>query len=121
MVPEIAYWPMLILATAATVIASQAVITGAFSVTQQAVQLGLLPRIDIRNTSETQAGQIFVPAVNTFLMIGVLLLLVVFQSSHNLTAAYGVAVTGTMLVNTLMSYSVITKGWKWPMWRSPEP
>ncbi len=116
MVPELAYWPMLVLATAATVIASQAVITGAFSVTQQAVQLGLLPRIDIRNTSETQAGQIFVPAVNSFLMFGVLALLVTFQSSHNLTAAYGVAVTGTMLVNTLMSYSVITKRWKWPLW-----
>ncbi|MDQ8028237.1 MAG: potassium transporter Kup [Brevundimonas sp.] len=116
MVPQAIYWPMLALATAATVIASQAVITGAFSVTQQAVQLGLLPRIQILNTSESQAGQIFVPAVNTLLMIGVLVLLVVFQSSHNLTAAYGVAVTGTMLVNTLMAYSVITKKWKWPMW-----
>jgi len=116
MVPTFAYWPMLALATAATVIASQAVITGAFSVTQQAVQLGLLPRIDIRFTSETQAGQIFVPAVNTFLMIGVLLLLFVFQSSHNLTAAYGVAVTGVMLINTLMSYSVITRKWGWPVW-----
>ncbi|RZJ96299.1 MAG: potassium transporter Kup, partial [Brevundimonas sp.] len=92
------------------------VITGAFSVTQQAVQLGLLPRIDIRFTSETQAGQIFVPAVNTFLMVGVLLLLVVFQSSHNLTAAYGVAVTGVMLINTLMSFSVIRRKWKWPLW-----
>ncbi|OYX56072.1 MAG: potassium transporter Kup [Brevundimonas subvibrioides] len=116
MVPEFAYWPMLALATIATVIASQAVITGAFSVTQQAVQLGLLPRIDIRFTSETQAGQIFVPAVNTFLMLGVLTLLFVFQSSHNLTAAYGVAVTGVMLINTLMAYSVITKKWKWPLW-----
>ncbi|PQZ78475.1 MULTISPECIES: potassium transporter Kup [unclassified Brevundimonas] len=116
MVPQMIYWPMLILATAATVIASQAVITGAFSVTQQAVQLGLLPRIDIRNTSETLAGQIYVPAVNSLLMIGVLFLLLTFQSSHNLTAAYGVAVTGTMLVNTLMSWSVVTKKWKWPMW-----
>jgi KUP system potassium uptake protein len=116
MVPQAIYWPMLALATAATVIASQAVITGAFSVTQQAVQLGLLPRIAITNTSETQAGQIYVPAVNSLLMVGVLTLLVVFQSSHNLTAAYGVAVTGTMLVNTLMSYSVITKKWRWPMW-----
>jgi KUP system potassium uptake protein len=116
MVPEIAYWPMLALATIATVIASQAVITGAFSVTQQAVQLGLLPRIDIRFTSETQAGQIFVPAVNTFLMVGVLTLLFVFQSSHNLTAAYGVAVTGVMLINTLMSFSVISKKWNWPLW-----
>lgn len=116
MVPQGIYWPMLALATAATVIASQAVITGAFSVTQQAVQLGLLPRIQILNTSESQAGQIYVPAVNTLLMVGVLVLLVVFQSSHNLTAAYGVAVTGTMLVNTLMSWSVITKKWNWPMW-----
>ncbi|MBX9616793.1 MAG: potassium transporter Kup [Caulobacteraceae bacterium] len=116
MVPQFAYWPMLALATAATVIASQAVITGAFSVTQQAVQLGLLPRIDIRFTSETQAGQIYVPAVNTFLMIGVLTLLFMFQSSHNLTAAYGVAVTGVMLINTLMAYSVITRKWKWPVW-----
>ncbi len=116
MVPELAYWPMLGLATVATVIASQAVITGAFSVTQQAVQLGLLPRIDIRFTSETQAGQIFVPAVNTFLMVGVLTLLVVFQSSHNLTAAYGVAVTGVMLINTLMSFPVITRKWGWTVW-----
>ncbi|MBJ7484646.1 potassium transporter Kup [Brevundimonas sp.] len=116
MVPHFAYWPMLLLATIATVIASQAVITGAFSVTQQAVQLGLLPRIDIRFTSETQAGQIFVPAVNTLLMVGVLTLLVVFQSSHNLTAAYGVAVTGVMLINTLMSFSVITKKWGWSVW-----
>jgi len=116
MVPQFAYWPMLILATVATVVASQAVITGAFSVTQQAVQLGLLPRIDIRNTSESQAGQIFVPAVNSLLMVGVLALLVTFQSSHNLTAAYGVAVTGTMLVNTLMAWSVVTKKWKWPLW-----
>ena len=116
MVPTVIYWPMLALATAATVIASQAVITGAFSVTQQAVQLGLLPRIDIRNTSETQAGQIYVPAVNTLLLVGVLLLLFVFQSSHNLTAAYGVAVTGVMLINTLMAFSVIRRKWKWPLW-----
>jgi len=116
MVPQAIYWPMLLLATVATVIASQAVITGAFSVTQQAVQLGLLPRITIRFTSESTAGQIFVPAVNSLLMIGVLTLLVVFQSSHNLTAAYGVAVTGVMLINTLMSFSVISKKWKWPMW-----
>ncbi|HAD84695.1 MAG TPA: potassium transporter Kup [Brevundimonas sp.] len=116
MVPQLVYWPMLILATAATVIASQAVITGAFSVTQQAVQLGLLPRLDIRNTSETQAGQIYVPAINSLLMVGVLFVLVTFQSSHNLTAAYGVAVTGTMMVNTLMSFTVVRHKWKWPMW-----
>jgi KUP system potassium uptake protein len=116
MVPTVVYWPMLALATAATVIASQAVITGAFSVTQQAVQLGLLPRIEIKNTSETQAGQIYVPAVNNLLMIGVLVLLFTFQSSSNLTAAYGVAVTGVMLINTLMAYSVIRYKWNWPVW-----
>ncbi len=81
MVPALAYWPVLLLAAAATVIASQAVITGAFSMTQQAVQLGLLPRIDIRRTIETQAGQIFVPQVNTMLLIGVLVLLFSFQTS----------------------------------------
>ncbi len=116
MVPQVAYWPMLILATLATIIASQAVITGAFSVTQQAVQLGLLPRLDIRFTSETQAGQIFVPSINSLMLIGVLVLLIVFQSSHNLTAAYGVAVTGVMLINTLMAYTVITRKWNWPLW-----
>ncbi|MEG1451278.1 potassium transporter Kup [Brevundimonas sp.] len=116
MVPELIYWPLLLLATAATVIASQAVITGAFSVTQQAVQLGLLPRLDIRNTSETQAGQIFVPAINGLLMVGVLFLLVTFQNTHNLTAAYGVAVTGVMFVNTLMAFTVARHKWKWPLW-----
>ncbi len=113
MVPHFAYWPVLILATLAAVIASQAVITGAFSMTQQAVQLGLLPRIDIKRTSETQAGQIFVPAVNGLMMIGVLLLLVVFQSSHRLASAYGVAVTGTMFVSTLLAYVVVRQLWKW--------
>lgn len=116
MVPEMAYWPMLGLATLATIIASQAVITGAFSVTQQAVQLGLLPRIDIKQTSESQAGEIFVPAVNSLLMIGVLALLFTFQSSHNLTAAYGVAVTGVMLINTLMAWFVLRHRWKWKLW-----
>ncbi len=115
MVPQFAYWPILILATIATVIASQAVITGAFSMTQQAVQLGLLPRIEIKRTSETQAGQIFVPQVNRFLMIGVLLLLFVFQSSHRLAGAYGIAVTGAMFVDTLLAYFVVRRMWKWNM------
>ncbi|WP_309645836.1 potassium transporter Kup, partial [Phenylobacterium sp.] len=117
MVPEIAYWPVLVLATAATVIASQAVITGAFSMTQQAVQLGLLPRIDIRRTSETQAGQIFVPQVNTFLMVGVLILLFTFQNSSALAAAYGIAVTGSMFVDTLLFFVIIRHMWKRPMWQ----
>jgi len=113
MVPELAYWPVLVLAATATVIASQAVITGAFSVTQQAVQLGLLPRIDIRRTSETQAGQIYVPQVNTLLLIGVLVLLFSFKTSSALAAAYGIAVTGSMLVDTLLAFVIVRFMWKW--------
>ncbi len=113
MVPAFAYWPVLVLATVAAVIASQAVITGAFSLTQQAVQMGLLPRIDIKRTSETQTGQIFVPAVNGLMMAGVLVLLVVFQSSHRLASAYGIAVTGTMFMSTVLAYVVARHLWKW--------
>jgi KUP system potassium uptake protein len=113
MVPAIAYWPVLILATAATVIASQAVITGAFSMTQQAVQLGLLPRMDIKRTSETQAGQIFVPQVNTYLMVGVLVLLLVFRDSHRLASAYGIAVTGAMFVDTMLAFVIARRHWNW--------
>ncbi len=118
MIPEPIYWPVLILATVATVIASQAVITGAFSMTQQAVQLGLLPRIDIRRTSETQAGQIYVPQVNTILMVGVLILLFTFQNSSNLAAAYGIAVTGAMFVDTLLFFVIIKHMWKRPTWQA---
>ncbi|MDZ4054981.1 potassium transporter Kup [Phenylobacterium sp.] len=118
MIPEAAFWPVLILATAATVIASQAVITGAFSVTQQAVQLGLLPRIDIRRTSETLAGQIYVPQVNMMLLVGVLALLAMFQNSSNLAAAYGIAVTGSMFVDTLLFFVIIGALWKRPWWQA---
>jgi KUP system potassium uptake protein len=118
MAPQALYWPILILATMATVIASQAVITGAFSLTQQAVQLGLVPRMDIKRTSETQAGQIFVPAVNNFLMVGVLILLFVFRSSHNLASAYGIAVTGAMFVDTLLAYIVVRRMWKWNLFQT---
>ena len=118
MIPEVAYWPVLLLATAATVIASQAVITGAFSMTQQAVQLGLFPRIDIRRTSETQAGQIYVPQVNTMLMVGVLLLLFLFKSSSNLASAYGIAVTGSMFVDTLLFFYIVRYMWKRPLWQA---
>jgi len=118
MIPEVAYWPVLLLATTATVIASQAVITGAFSMTQQAVQLGLLPRIDIRRTSETQAGQIFVPQVNTMLMVGVLILLFTFGTSSRLAAAYGIAVTGSMFVDTLLFFVIIRHMWKRPLWQA---
>ena len=113
MVPHFAYWPVLILATAAAVIASQAVISGAFSMTRQAVQVGLIPRIDIKRTSETQSGQIFVPSVNGIMIVGVLLLLGVFQSSHRLASAYGVAVTGTMFISTLLAWVVARNLWKW--------
>ncbi|ESQ91662.1 potassium transporter Kup [Asticcacaulis benevestitus] len=118
MVPDIAYWPIFLLATCATVIASQAVITGAFSMTQQAVQLGLLPRIDIKRTSETQAGQIFVPQINTMLMVGVLVLLFVFRSTDRLTSMYGIAVTGAMLVDTLLAYVFLRHVWKWKRWQA---
>ena len=118
MVPDLFYWPVFGLATMATVIASQAVITGAFSMTQQAVQLGLLPRIDIKRTSETQAGQIFVPQINTMLMIGVLILLFAFRSTDRLTSMYGIAVTGAMLVDTLLAYVFLRHVWKWKRWQA---
>jgi len=118
MIPEVAYWPVLTLATIAAVIASQAVITGAFSMTQQAVSLGLFPRIDIRRTSETQAGQIYVPQVNTFLLIGVLVLIFMFQNSSNLASAYGIAVTGSMFVDTLLFFYIVRYMWKRPVWQA---
>jgi KUP system potassium uptake protein len=118
MAPKAIYWPILVLATAATVIASQAVITGAFSMTQQAVQLGLIPRMNIRRTSETQAGQIFIPSVNLFLMIGVLLLLFVFQTSDRLASAYGIAVTGAMFIDTLLAFVIVRRVWRWKLWQA---
>ena len=98
---------MVVLATAATVIASQAVITGAYSLTRQAIQLGLLPRLEIRHTSESLFGQIYMPRVNTLLLIGVLLLVALFRSSSALASAYGIAVTGTMVVTAMMAFVVI--------------
>jgi KUP system potassium uptake protein len=118
MVPTLVFWPVMLLATAAAVIASQAVITGAFSITQQAVQLGLLPRLTIKRTSETQAGQIYVPSVNTALMVGVLILLLTFQTSSALTGAYGIAVTGAMFVDTLLAFVIVRFLWKRPMWQA---
>jgi KUP system potassium uptake protein len=116
LVPSWALYPMIALATAATVIASQAVITGAFSLTNQAVQLGLLPRLQIKRTSETQAGQIYIPRIRGLLLAGTILLVVLFQSSNGLAAAYGVAVAGTMLVDGLMAFIVIWRVWKWALW-----
>ena len=114
--PQWALLPMVGLATAATVIASQAVITGAFSLTRQAIQLGFLPRLEVRHTSGAQFGQIYVPRINTILLLGVLLLVTQFRSSSALAEAYGVAVSGTMVVTTLMAMVVIWKSWKWTLW-----
>jgi len=116
LMPEWALYPMILLATAATVIASQAVITGAFSLTNQAVQLGLLPRLQIRRTSETQAGQIYIPRVRALLLVGVLFLVLMFRSSDGLAFAYGLAVTGTMVVDGIMAFIVIWLIWRWSFW-----
>lgn len=118
MIPQFAYWPILILATTAAIIASQAVITGAYSITQQAVSLGLLPRIGITRTSETRAGQIYVPQINTLLMVGVLILLAVFENSSRLASAYGIAVTGAMFVDTLLLFVIMRYSWKRPLWQA---
>jgi KUP system potassium uptake protein len=113
--PDWALLPMVILATLATVIASQAVITGAYSLTRQAIQLGLLPRLEIRHTSEALFGQIYMPRVNTLLLMGVLLLVALFRSSSALASAYGIAVTGTMVVTAMMAIVVIWRVWNWPL------
>jgi KUP system potassium uptake protein len=112
--PDWALLPMVLLATVATVIASQAVITGAYSLTRQAIQLGLLPRFEIRHTSEALFGQIYMPRVNTLLLVGVLLLVALFRSSSALASAYGIAVTGTMVVTAIMAIIVIRRVWQWP-------
>jgi KUP system potassium uptake protein len=113
MVPNGLLLPMVVLATAATVIASQAVITGAFSLTRQAVQLGLLPRFEVRFTSETHAGQIYLPRVNTLLLIGVMFLVLMFHTSSSLASAYGIAVSTTMVADGIMGFVVIWKLWNW--------
>jgi KUP system potassium uptake protein len=113
--PDWALLPMVLLATAATVIASQAVITGAYSLTRQAIQLGLMPRLEIRHTSESLFGQIYMPRVNTLLLVGVLLLVGLFRSSSALASAYGIAVTGTMVVTAMMAIVVIWRVWGWPL------
>ena len=115
LVPDWALLPMVILATLATIIASQAVITGAFSLTRQAVQLGLLPRLEIRFTSAAHQGQIYVPRVNMLLLIGVIMLVLIFQSSSNLSHAYGVSVFGAMSVDAVLAIIVIWKGWRWSL------
>jgi KUP system potassium uptake protein len=114
--PRWALLPLVLLATIATIIASQAVITGAFSVVRQAIQLGLLPRMLILHTSETQEGQIFIPRMNRLLLAGVLLLVAFFKTSSSLASAYGIAVTGTMVVTTALAFPVVWKCWRWPLW-----
>ncbi len=113
MVPDSVLVPLICLATAATVIASQAVITGAFSLVRQAIQLGLLPRFEVRYTSESHAGQIYLPRVNIMLLIGVLLLVGLFRTSSGLASAYGIAVSTTMVCDGIMCFVVIWKLWNW--------
>ena len=114
--PEWALLPMVLLATVATVIASQAVISGAYSLTQQAIQLGLLPRMEIRRTSESEKGQIYIPRVNWLLLVAVLYLVFAFKSSSALASAYGIAVTGTMVITSVMAFFVMWKCWYWNPW-----
>jgi KUP system potassium uptake protein len=116
MAPDWALVPLVVLATLATVIASQALITGAFSVTKQVIQLGYLPRLNVQHTSVRDTGQIYMPAVNWGLFIAIVLAVVMFRSSSNLAAAYGIAVTLDMLITTVLTFFVIRFGWKYPLW-----
>ena len=117
LVPGWGQIPMVVLATAATVIASQAVISGAFSVAQQGIRLGYLPFLTIRHTSQEEGGQIYVPGINWILMAGVLILMLTFGSSASLATAYGLAVTGTLLLTTALFLLLAYAGWNWPLWR----
>ncbi len=116
MAPGWALMPLILLSTVATVIASQAVITGAFSLARQAIQLGLLPRLEIVHTSETLEGQLFIPRVNRVLLFGVLALVLTFRSSSALANAYGVAVSGTMVATTALAFFVVWRLWRWSLW-----
>lgn len=116
MAPDWALIPLVVLATMATVIASQALITGAFSVTKQAIQMGYLPRLRIEHTSVRDTGQIYMPFVNWSLFVTIVLAVVMFRSSSNLAAAYGIAVCTDMLITTVLTFYVIRYGWKYPLW-----
>jgi KUP system potassium uptake protein len=118
MIPDMVRIPVIILALLATIIASQAVISGAFSLTQQAIQLGFMPRMQIKHTSASTAGQIYIPTVNWGLMIMVIVLVLFFRSSSNLAAAYGIAVTGAMFIDTLLLAAVLISLWRWPLWKA---
>ncbi|MDJ0641720.1 MAG: potassium transporter Kup [Erythrobacter sp.] len=108
--------PLVLLATVATFIASQAVISGAFSITHQAIQMGYIPRLSIRHTSETEGGQIYIPVVNWALMVAVIILVLTFQNSSNLASAYGIAVTGAVTIDTLLMAVLLVGVWKWKWW-----
>ena len=118
MIPDLVRIPVVFLALFATIIASQAVISGAFSLTQQAIQLGFMPRMQIKHTSAATAGQIYIPAVNWGLMVMVLFLVLFFGSSSKLAAAYGIAVTGAMFIDTILLAAVLISLWKWPLWKA---
>ena len=108
--------PAVILATIATIIASQAVISGAYSITRQAIQLGFLPRMQIMHTSASESGQIYIPAINWLLLVAVVITTIAFQNSSAIAAAYGIAVTGTMLITTILTFFVLRHSWKYPLW-----
>jgi KUP system potassium uptake protein len=114
--PHWAHYPLVLLATIATIIASQAVISGVYSIARQAVQLGMLPRMEIRHTSATDYGQIYVPKMNAYLCVGVVLIVLIFKSSNALAAAYGIAVTGVMFLSTILVGAVALKQWHWKKW-----
>jgi len=114
--PEVMRLPLVLLATAATFIASQAVISGAFSITHQAIQLGFVPRLSIRHTSDEHHGQIYIPFINWVLMIAVIVLVLTFRNSSNLASAYGIAVTGAMLIDTCLLAVLVTLVWRWKWW-----
>jgi KUP system potassium uptake protein len=118
LVPDWGLYPMVAVATAAAIVASQALISGASSLTRQAVQLGYSPRVTIIHTSTTEIGQIYIPEVNQALLVGCLALVAGFQSSSNLAAAYGIAVTGTMMITTFLFHTVACERWHWPVWRA---
>ncbi|MGH1928099.1 potassium transporter Kup [Acinetobacter baumannii] len=115
LVPQWALYPMIIMATMATVIASQAVISGVFSLARQAIQLGYLPRLSIKHTSESEEGQIYVPFLNWLLLIAIIILILIFKTSSNLASAYGLAVTLTMLCDTILVAVFIYSAWKWSL------
>ena len=121
LVPAWALYPVVAIATGATVVASQALISGAFSLTQQAVQLGFFPRVTIIHTSKDTAGQIYIPEINSMLLVLCIVLVLAFQKSTALAAAYGIAVTGTMGITTVIYFVVTTRTWHWPVWKALPP